>query len=630
MTDSRFAIEISAKDKYSEAVEKAEKTFRKMLGPVHEYQEKFEKIAKATGFERGVEHARQLGEAVDKVTEKLGGIERPMIALTGAGSLTGIAALAIGWGEMGEKVEVASRNIGISGELLQSHMRAAELAGISSDVAASGLQTLGDTLQDAAFGRNPQVLNLMAKLGMHSERTASGAVDVAQGMGDLADQIKRFEGHPQIQREIAGAFGVVDMLPLLRRGREGIADFQREVEKTGAIMSDQNQEKASKFTETVRLFGYSLVGLKNELGSDLSGTTPFIKAASEAIGGNSGYIAHASEAIAVTTGISSAIWALPKAITAARFAMAPLGLAVSGASKLVSGGLFAGGLAADAVGLGSLSGSLMKLSQSANMAVGGLTALGMLSGATVAIYDLVEGLKGLTRLPKDLRTLAQSETAQRTGIPQAVALLHDHPSLGMAANSVLHSAFPWLSSVSFGSGGESRPSGSARPVRNHNPWDLRGWNPSGRHDAAGFDMFDNDDEGIIAASRQLMTDQREGVNTIGGIVAKASPSSDGNNTAGMIRKISQDSGFAADQQLNLSDPEVQKRLLPAIFKQENGNANYDNGQIWRDILTAVQRMADNPPSVAVHVDRDGGTRTVNKGGITASAPVGEAMPVYGP
>jgi hypothetical protein len=67
--------------------------------------------------------------------------------------------------------------IGVSTDDLQRYRGAAKLAGVDSAVLTRSLATLGDTLQDAQFGRNPQALIILNRLGISIKRNASGVID---------------------------------------------------------------------------------------------------------------------------------------------------------------------------------------------------------------------------------------------------------------------------------------------------------------------------------------------------------------------------------------------------------------------------------------------------------------------
>jgi hypothetical protein len=117
------------------------------------------------------------------------------------------------------------------------------------------------------------------------------------------------------------------------------------------------------------------------------------------------------------------------------------------------------------------------------------------------------------------------------------------------------------------------PPGS-RAARNNNPWNLRGggqWRGMTGQDAQGFDQFDTAANGVRAAQINLANQQRlHGINTIAGLIARESPSSDGNDVSAYTAAVARQTGYDPNQKLDFTDPQVQNRVLQAIFNVEGG------------------------------------------------------------
>src|SRR5207245_4911439 len=103
--------------------------------------------------------------------------------------LLGSAALSNEWARLGSEAARTSRTLGVSTSDLQSLRGAAEIAGVSSSDLTGGLKSLGDTMQDALYGRNQQALAVLNKLGVGIHRTSSGAIDSTRAFNDLATAI---------------------------------------------------------------------------------------------------------------------------------------------------------------------------------------------------------------------------------------------------------------------------------------------------------------------------------------------------------------------------------------------------------------------------------------------------------
>lgn len=102
-----------------------------------------------------------------------------------------------------------------------------------------------------------------------------------------------------------------------------------------------------------------------------------------------------------------------------------------------------------------------------------------------------------------------------------------------------------------------------------NPGNLR--NPGGR----GFQTFANADEGLRAMARQLRHyEDVHHLDTERGIISRYAPGNE-NNTAEYIRKVANETGYGADDKLDLHDPAVLAKLEAAMLHREKaGNAIY--------------------------------------------------------
>jgi hypothetical protein len=118
-------------------------------------------------------------------------------------------------------------------------------------------------------------------------------------------------------------------------------------------------------------------------------------------------------------------------------------------------------------------------------------------------------------------------------------------------------------------------SGTGRAQRNNNPGNLRAsgdqWQGMTGVDPQGFVQFATPEAGIRAADINLQNQAKlHGINTLSGLITKYAPAADQNDTAGYIATVARQTGFAPDQQLDLSDPQVRAKILPVMFAVEGG------------------------------------------------------------
>ncbi len=110
-----------------------------------------------------------------------------------------------------------------------------------------------------------------------------------------------------------------------------------------------------------------------------------------------------------------------------------------------------------------------------------------------------------------------------------------------------------------------------RGIRNNNPTNLSFVPGQGAIGSDGrFGIYGTAEEGIRAAENQLLLYQeRDGLNTIRGIITKWAPPSE-NDTASYIAAVSSMMGVGADDTLNLRNRGTATALLNAMIKRETG------------------------------------------------------------
>jgi hypothetical protein len=263
-----FKITISAIDRATATVRKINNSFSKLTRPINEVG----KSTKALGRELGLgKMAKSIGSVAKNAkvaATEITKIGAPILALVGGGSIIGIAALATQWARLGSEVARTSQTLGVSSSELQSLRGAAEVAGVSSGELTGGLKSLGDTMQDALYGRNQQALAMLNRLGIGIHKTATGAIDSVRGFNDLANAIAGIKS-PQVQGLVARQFGLETVLPLLRKGPAAIAAYQRKVRELGAEMSPEKVARAENFGIALNYLSVAGQGLRNTIGDSL-------------------------------------------------------------------------------------------------------------------------------------------------------------------------------------------------------------------------------------------------------------------------------------------------------------------------------------------------------------------------
>ena len=131
----------------------------------------------------------------------------------------------------------------------------------------------------------------------------------------------------------------------------------------------------------------------------------------------------------------------------------------------------------------------------------------------------------------------------------------------------------------------------ARGIRNNNPGNLEysKTNPwvGQTGDDGRFAKFETPEHGIRALGRNLLSYQRQGIDTVSDIINRWAPPSDNNNTDAYIKAVCAKLGVTADQQLDASNPDTLKALCAAIIQHENGSQPYSDQQLTTGVSAAI-------------------------------------------
>lgn len=138
---------------------------------------------------------------------------------------------------------------------------------------------------------------------------------------------------------------------------------------------------------------------------------------------------------------------------------------------------------------------------------------------------------------------------------------------------------------------DGSPGDAARGIRNNNPGNLEysKTNPwmGQTGDDGRFAKFETPEHGIRALGRNLMSYQRQGIDTVNEIINRWAPPTDNNDTAAYIKAVCEQLGVSADEPLDSSNPDTLKALCAAIIQHENGSQPYSDQQLTSGVIAAL-------------------------------------------
>lgn len=263
-----FTITINAVDKASATVRKVNDSVSRMTRPFEEVGKSFKSLGRELGFERIGKNLTNIGREAGGAARSISNIVAPMAAITGIGSVAGVAALAVNWAKLGRSIDNSAHGIGISAGQMQIFQGAAKMVGIDTELATGSLNSLATTMQDAQWGRNQGALLMLNKLGIGLKKAKDGSWDVVGEYKAIATAIAS-QKSPQVQALIANNLGLGGMLPFLREGAAGIERYEATVKRLGYVMSDDAVQRGKEFSQSLAGLNIVIDGTKNAIGDKL-------------------------------------------------------------------------------------------------------------------------------------------------------------------------------------------------------------------------------------------------------------------------------------------------------------------------------------------------------------------------
>lgn len=619
---SVFNIVITAVDRATRTVRQINDTFERLTRPLVLIRRSVQQLSTELGLDKVAKAMGGVGRSALDVAGRVRSIVAPMAAVIGVGSIAGLLALATSWGTVGMEVSKAGAAIGISTSTLMSMRGAAKLAGVTSEELTGSLKSVGDTMEDALFGRNQSALMLLNKMRIGIHKTADGSIDAARGFKDIATYISGIKS-AQVQGVIARQFGIEAALPLLRKGAKGIEELQQKVADFGGSRNAAAIAAADAFGFKMVSLSMATEGVKISIGERLIPVLqPFIEKLITWVTANRDLIAtRVTEFVAAfatwierinfndvlngmtsfITGVAGVIDSLGGWKTAALLTMGImagpflLSVATFGAS-LVKLGVTVIPVVIRALGL-------MRLAMLANP----ITAI-ILAIATAAYY-LYENWDKVKKWWKGLWGDMSDDAAKgQTDIAKSTEKLAKGTK-GLGEKQRGGASGDWGDRPGGGASGdwEDAPgtrSRAPRGIRNNNPGNLRSWGDTPRVD--GFARFATPEAGLAAMIKNLQVQQsKHGLNTIAGIIGKWAPSSE-NETGSYVNSIVKQTGFGAHQPLDLTDKRTVAPLISSMIRHEGNSAGYSKDMVDKAVTTVVVDFKNAPAGTTASANTKGG------------------------
>lgn len=261
---NKFEIRIGAVDGVTKVANRISRSIEGITAPYTNLRKSLKTLGESSGVGKLNEGLGKVADTARNVADRIASIVPGLTAITGALSLVGIGKLATDWGAFGFALSKTSRSLGMSTSDLQAWHIAAQKAGVAASEFDSSISSSQNTIRDARYGKNPEALMLMQRMGVQIAANRDGTIDYLTTQQRLMAAIGR-QRSPVTQRNVAGALGMEGLLPMIQRGTYG-TDLAN-ARSSGQIMSPAQIKSAEQFEDRIISLKQSLTNLGYSIGN---------------------------------------------------------------------------------------------------------------------------------------------------------------------------------------------------------------------------------------------------------------------------------------------------------------------------------------------------------------------------
>ena len=272
-----FQITISAVDRATAVAKGVNASIGKITKPISDVKASVQAFSKETGLDKLGDRLVKVGGVASDAARRIGSIAPPLAAISAAGSVAGLAAMAHGWGRTATEISNTASVIDVTTDQLQKYRGAARLAGLSDTEMTSGLKSVGSAFEDAAAGRDTFIAGVLSSKGIGIHRMADGSVDTIRALHDVSNAAARIT-NAQARQKFLDIFGLGGLAPLLSKGGAAIDSYVAKYEKLDATMTPEQIARGERFNENMVALDASFGKLKTTLGES---TAPALTAVAD-------------------------------------------------------------------------------------------------------------------------------------------------------------------------------------------------------------------------------------------------------------------------------------------------------------------------------------------------------------
>jgi len=219
--------------------------FKAMTGSQNQWE-------RNAGFTQLKNAFKGTADAASDLKGAVNGILGPVLALTGIGSVAGIAGIAADFGDLAKQVKLTNYETSLSQKTIQGWMNTGQAFGIKTEDMTAGLKNFSKNMEDVSFGRNNEMLAFFSRpdIGIKDIRTRVQTPEgVDSMMREVAMKLQQFSPIARSQMLDRAQLGF--MKPMLMYGPDEYGKRQKMVGKLGYVASDDQLEKVRDYNRAL-------------------------------------------------------------------------------------------------------------------------------------------------------------------------------------------------------------------------------------------------------------------------------------------------------------------------------------------------------------------------------------------
>ena len=213
-------------------------------------------------FTRGM---RRAGDSLGRAGQQFGSIARmaSRAALAVAAVGTAAAFSIKSFADYASEFQDLSDQTGINAEALQAWSFGAQQAGVSAEQFAQAVRILSKNLGEAKLGKGPGLPVFKAIIG--GANLAKATVETA--LPAIAEKLSKMKDSSMQAAAAARLFGRggVVLLPFLKSGAAGLAEFTRRAAELGVTLSADTVKSGEAFGDQISEIGLAVRGVRNQI-----------------------------------------------------------------------------------------------------------------------------------------------------------------------------------------------------------------------------------------------------------------------------------------------------------------------------------------------------------------------------